>query len=236
MENIPKKIDHGHIIDSVLEIRFSPKDSRTSFIEILAGIKSLIPDYTYEATDIPKQIRITDPQFSFAIEGVLKGKMFSVGIGYNSLVFNCQNGYKSWNEFCPFIETVLNRVKELGVIESINRIGIRFTNFFEGMNDLNKFKAKVEIGSKEVDPNSQVILKFSSSSDGVLYNVTLANLAVVGGRKNAGTLLDVDAYIGNAPIKISELSEKIEFVHLKEKEMFFSLLNDQFLKSLNPVY
>lgn len=239
MAENPLKIDHKHIIDSLVEIRFVPLNRKTSFIELLGAVSKIVPEYNYTPSDVPKQIRAELPQFQFAVEATLIGPDFSIGVGSNSLVFNCQNGYKTWGVFFPFISNIIGVVSKLSTIKEIKRVGIRFTNFFATVNDLSKFNVSFHAGDLNQKDTSEMVLKWSTMGKVIAYNVTLANNASVQNRGLApGTLLDVDAYIFDLSLGIGDkaLLDKIEFVHSKEKEMFFSLLERKFLQSLNPVY
>lgn len=241
MAKIPIKIDHGHIIDSVVEIRFVPKNKKNVLMDVLSVLKDLIPDYSYTMSEIPRQLRQAEPQFEFAVEAALASKEFSVGIGSNAIVFNCQNGYKSWNEFFPFIIKILEKISNQ--IDSVLRIGVRFSNFFEGITELKYFNIDFAVGTKNLkqvgrSEAKQLLVRFSTFEDPVSYNVTIASTANVPTKKKPGMLIDIDAYMDKGLPKAigKELFECIEKTHVMEKELFFSLLEESFLKSLNPVY
>lgn len=236
---IPARIDHGHIIDSVVEIRFVPKNEQTAFLEILASIRDVTPNFRFVPTEIPKQIRDLNPQLKWNVEAAIIGDKFSVGIGSNAIVFNCQNGYKTWNEFFPFITSVLGRIGDH--ITKVIRIGVRFTNFFEGNNDLRNFNVNFNAGlatvfDKTAPKLTQMVVKFTVT-DTVSHNVTVASGVTVPNR-TPGTLVDVDTFVetGLPSTTGSKLNEYIEMIHEQEKQMFFSLLEKTFLDSLNPKY
>jgi len=237
---IPQLIDHGHIIESVVEIRFIPSNERTAFLDIVAAVRSHVANYSFQPAEIPRQIRQSDPQFEYSVEGSLNGEEYSIGIGSNTLVFNCVNGYKRWSEFFPFIKKVLETVA--GSIKQILRIGVRYTNFFEGMNDLSNFNVGFVAGAQglkiELAKVHQMILKFAMVGDVVSYNVTVANHASVPRATSPGALLDIDAYLdrGLHGAVGKQHFDQIDLVHTKEKEMFFALLQNEFLDTLNPKY
>lgn len=244
MIKVPKKIHHGHIVDAVVEIRFAARREQTVILDILSSISKYISDYKFNPTDIPKQFRQADPQLSYSADLTLVGDKFSIGIGVNTIIFSCQNGYKSWDQFFPFIISILESVQ--GNIERVLRIGVRFTNFFENLNDLRKFNVSFSAGYDEnvttsSDAIAQMVVKFStvpSNADGIAYNVTVANQARVANKALTGILVDVDAYV-DQPILANTgkaLYEFIDKTHTKEKVMFFSLLEKSFLESLQPEY
>jgi uncharacterized protein (TIGR04255 family) len=237
---IPQLIDHGHIIESVVEIRFVPANEHTAFLDIVAAARSHVTNYSFHPAEIPRQIRQSDPQFEYSVEGSLNGEEYSIGIGSNTLVFNCVNGYKKWSEFFPFIKRVLETAA--GSIREVVRIGVRYTNFFEGMNDLSNFNVGFFAGAEDLKIEAskvhQMVLKFAMMSEVVSYNVTVANQASVPRATSPGALLDVDAYLDHglhSPVGKQHF-DQIDLVHSKEKEMFFVLLKDEFLKTLNPKY
>ena len=64
----------------------------------------------------------------------------------------------------------------------------------------------------------------------------IANNASFGDKKNA-SVIDVDV-ISNNPKQdfIENNKEILDQLHSREKEVFFPLLSDKFLSSLNPTY
>ncbi len=235
----PIRVDHVHIVDSIVEIRFVPKTPKTAFIDLLATVSKFLDDYDYRPSEIPAQVRKGEPQFEFAVEGTLVGTEYSIGVGPKSLVFNCQNGYKTWSEFFPYISKVLDAVAASNSIERVTRVGVRFSNFFESLNDLSLFVVNWDAGMGITKPTDQIVVKFSSSFEGIGYNVTIANLLTIPAKgPGNGTLIDVDAF--NDKLKTStindELYKEIDLIHESEKDMFFSLLSDELLDSLNPIY
>ena len=169
--------------------------------------------------------------------------MFSIGLGANTINFDCKNGYKSWSEVRPFIVSILKVIEQH--IERVVRVGVRFTNFFEGLNDLKNFNISFSAGTdqgliKKSGSVAQAVIKFSTAAtreENVGYNVTVANEARVQNKALTGILVDVDAFIDQPSLKnYEQLYECIEYAHMSEKTMFFSLLEKSFLESLEPQY
>ena len=52
-----------------------------------------------------------------------------------------------------------------------------------------------------------------------------------------GSTIDIDTfYTGQIPVDKEKIKEIIETAHIKEKEIFFNLITDDFLQELNPEY
>jgi uncharacterized protein (TIGR04255 family) len=60
------------------------------------------------------------------------------------------------------------------------------------------------------------------------------------GGEKAGMIIDTDSILDLRDLDLKEfsssVSDHVELVHTKNKEMFFSYLKEDFLKKLEPVY
>jgi uncharacterized protein (TIGR04255 family) len=63
----------------------------------------------------------------------------------------------------------------------------------------------------------------------------VANNAIINGK--LGSIIDIDTFVTkNLDTFFSKKTELINAGHLKEKELFYSLLKPEFLNTLNPTY
>jgi hypothetical protein len=108
-----------------------------------------------------------------------------------------------------------------------------YINFFE--NDIFKnIKVTTKIDSQEIDYKNTHI-KTEIAHTNFTSNLIIANYIEVQGR--IGSMIDVDTHrthsLENFFINKEEILQEI---HNNEKELFFSLLKDEFVETLHPKY
>jgi uncharacterized protein (TIGR04255 family) len=60
---------------------------------------------------------------------------------------------------------------------------------------------------------------------------------LVGEKQKVGSIIDIDTSISDFSVDIFSMSpELVDAAHSEEKQLFFSLLKEDFLESLNPEY
>ena len=98
------------------------------------------------------------------------------------------------------------------------------------MKSLDKFSIRYILKKQKKTVETDSDSSFSDTY--ILNNNNLLSVA-----NNPISNIDIDVIMENLKISsIKELLECIEKTHLKEKEVFFNLLNEKFLDSLNPVF
>jgi uncharacterized protein (TIGR04255 family) len=239
---IPKLIDHNHIQDSIVEIRFNVEKESDFFIEDLSALKSFYPGAKYVPSDIPFSLKKTDINLKHHPDGTILCGDYSIGLSFNSISFNCIEGYKSWNLFSGFISDCFELINSLktNTVKTVSRVGTRYVNFFEGVNELvriTNFSVNLPVSPLHV---SKTVFRTSFLLENVNHNLLIANDATLQNstNKRSGTIIDIDTFKDNGlPNSFDDkLKDIIELCHNEEKKLFFSLLKQDFLKSLNPKY
>lgn len=225
---IPQKITPDPIIDSVVELRFQTSIQEDLVFTVL--FNELSKDLkVYKENQIRPQ---NGPHF-----GTLYGDYFGIGLSPKSIVFSCKSGYKGWSEFYPFIKKYVNRVAKLNIISKIDRVGIRYMNFFKGMNDLLaqhvNFKAtlnsEIDYSIKRSNYNAELFQEPFS------FNVNMSDNVL--SQNDLGSLIDIDAFIDKIDCLLDDrLLDIIDKAHMAEKALFFSILKAEFIETLNPEY
>jgi uncharacterized protein (TIGR04255 family) len=135
--------------------------------------------------------------------------------------------------FSQIILDVLSKVENIKIINTIERIGIRYINFFE-TNIFEKINLKVYLEEDEIQYNNTIVRTEIEQGE---FKSTLqtANNAII--NEKIGSIIDIDTFTtNNLESFFSRKIEIIEAGHLKEKELFFSLLKTEFLNTLHPKY
>lgn len=240
MKGKPKEIDHKHILDSILEVRFK-SDSENPFLDILFALRERHNDFKFELNDLPKAIRESSRILKYYPEFKLLSDEYVIAIGNNSISFNCTSLYKKWDNFFLFIKDNLEIVNGLNLITEIERVGIRYVNLFHSQEDIGSIlKTNVDLGFRDEDfKMDQIVVRSSLRGEKISANILVADKSTVENKNlPPGILFDIDVYVDqNLPNEVSaDLYGVIDEIHNKETDIFFNTLTEDFLESLNPRY
>ncbi|SFN24889.1 TIGR04255 family protein [Salegentibacter flavus] len=240
---IPIKIEPDRIKDALMQVFYS---SDLSY-EILIGYvhKTLTNNGFRYVTPFQEQSKINGQQINFNPTHLFVGPNDQVKIQIHpnhSLTFNTISSYIGWTKYRELIENVLRILIDANNINSFSRVGIRYISEFENIDILDKVKFGYDqsFPGTEIDTSTSN-LKWRDEGYSISLNLT-SNLPVnITKEKQAPitsiSLIDIDVIKQNFEIKdIGQLMKTIDDCHFKQKSVFFSLLNQDFLNELNPVY
>jgi uncharacterized protein (TIGR04255 family) len=160
--------------------------------------------------------------------------MFAVGVN---------GAYTRWLVISKGFAAALERIKGAGIIGLPQRFGLKYTNFFPG-NVLPMLNVELGIAGAEIT-GEETFLRATIPSPPFKIQIQLATDARITASKLpidptiSGTLLTVDSFIEQPSHHenfLRDLQEHLELAHTKEKEVFFELLKDEFLDTLNPEF
>jgi len=238
---IPKKIDSCPIVDSVVELRFSSSIYPNAVFGLI--FNSLKIDFPrvekLPILQIPEQLRDTDPNFKYKAQyHLISEDGYSVQIGPDVLVMGAPIPYQGWNNYFDKIKLVIQKVFQIDIIEEVNRLGVRFINFFE-LDIFKKINLDITINNEEHKPKN-TLLRTEIEMRGFLNTLNIANnakQAISQNSKRSGSIIDIDTYKEYNNKNFMEIYEsEIQNAHNVEKEIFFNLLKKDYLESLNPKY
>lgn len=238
---LPRKLNPDPIIDSTVEIRFEPLVNPNAVFGILYyGLKDKFPQVeNLPVLQVPEAIRLKDSMFAFQPQYRLRNEKFQVQIGPDVLSVHCLNEYIGWALFSSVIFEVLNTIRHLGVIGSVERLGVRYVSFFE-TNIFKNLKLKLNIPNYP-EPNYPITMRLElpASSSTNVNVLQLANNVKLetGNSSRQGSVIDIDtSYAGPFEDFFRDAQTFINEAHETEKGLFYSLLTQSFLDSLNPEY
>jgi len=255
---IPKKISPDSIKSSVVEVRYNS----SLVFEVLLGFiyKSLDDSYYYTNRPIPKSQSPINPknivgqpkENALNIEQLFINQLSAQHLFYtdkvlitlnsNQIIFTCINEYLGWDDYFSEIKRTLKQLVEIKEIIEFTRIGIRYINEYPDIHLKNCANFDFTFGINSVTSQSytfrsefqyekyKAILNLSS----MVPNITQPLTTIPG---NLISKIDTDIILENAKIKsYDELVSAIDNAHIKEKEIFFQVIKEEFLKTLNPIY
>jgi uncharacterized protein (TIGR04255 family) len=232
---LPKTIDPCPIVDALLEIRFSSKINANAVFGVIYNV--LQTDFpkveSLPILQLPENVRTADPNLKYKPYYKVSNEGFVMQVGPDVFSISSFPNYQGWEEFSKVIFDVLKKVEDTNVIGTVQRLGIRYINFFDS--DIFK-NIDLKVCIKEDDIHyKNTVVRTEIEQNPFFSTLQIANSVNVNGKP--GSIIDIDTY------KTTDLEDfflnKKEIIgsgHLKEKELFFSLLKSEFLMSLNPKY
>lgn len=232
---LPRNINPCPIVDSLIEVRFSSKINANAVFGLIYGVlqKDFQKVETLPILQLPDLVRANDPNLKYKPHYKISNDQIVIQIGPDVISISSYPKYLGWESFSKIIFDVITKVERVEIINSIERIGIRYINFFE-INIFEKINLKVCIGNDNI-LNKNTVVRTEIEQGEYSSTLQIADKAFINGK--LGSILDIDTFAtNNLESFFSNKIEQINIGHLKEKELFFSLLKPDFLDSLNPTY
>jgi uncharacterized protein (TIGR04255 family) len=238
---LPKKITPCPIVEAVVEIRFVPSVPQDAVFGIIySAFKNNFPGKPEDLPilQMPAALRNSDQNLIYQPHYRLSDDKFLFQIGPQAISFICREEYIGWATFSERIKTYFNKIRDTGIVKTTKRFGLRYINFFEGLNILKKINLSLEMGDKALIED-KIFLNISQKEKEFTANLRLSNESVnmKDGVSRKGSIVDYDIFIEEDGLSIISGFEKtLEDAHLIEKTLFFTLIKKSFLKELSPEY
>lgn len=244
----PTKISPDPIIDSVIEFRFEttvPSDA--IFGIFFSHIRDKFPVFDRLPTaDIPEEIRRIDPNLKYAPHYQAVNGPFRLNLGPNVISISNVEQYAGWEEkFRPFIAEIIAKLKLADIVTKFTRIGIRYIDFFE-IDIFNHITLSINYQNEplkkfQTDSLSPKQTTISVIIDSDIYttrlNIQNSTHVNINNRSGFGSIIDTDTFYEQTEgFSFEELESFIPKVHENSVNIFFAILRQEFIDSLNPVY
>lgn len=242
MDTLPSQLDKCPLVDALIEIRFETTIVGSAIFGLIYNLIS--DDFKGNVTNlpilqIPEQIRKTDPSLRFKPLYRIDSDEYVLQIGDDVLCISSKVPYVGWNKLSSRTIELINKIVDTKIINKVIRIGHRYVNFFEGdiMDKLTISKPDI----KKYNTNSILVRIDTNDKDNFIDTVQITNSATYKspqtGEILSGSLIDIDSFKEYEDNYFLEnIKEEINKVHQCEKNIFFSLLKEEFLESLKPSY
>lgn len=235
---LPKKISPCPIVEAIVELRFEA----TLPEEIIPGLlypalKENFPSIEkLPVAEIPPVIRNSDPNLKFSPYYKFSGDIFTIQVGPRTFSILCNKTYPGWSEFLARIKTAFTALKEVNIVKDAVRLGLRYINFFPNEDIFKQLNIKLEFNGEPL-VGQHNILRNETERGGLVHIIQVASNVTItrDPQQLSGSTFDIDVINSQENI-MDNFIAFTEEAHEKEKEAFFSLLSDSYLKSLNPEY
>jgi uncharacterized protein (TIGR04255 family) len=237
---IPKKLNKCPIADNSFELRFNTKIEENAVFGI---IFSQLRD-KYQKTEklpitkLPPEILSNDINLRYKPHFRISDENTIIQIGPRVLTVSSYPNYEGWEIFSEKIISLLNSIKMLDIIESINRIGLRYINIFDEniftdvinvkiTNDNNDFSSENLLIKNEIIEGDYTKIIHLSSKATLEHNSKITT----------GSLIDIDISKNKSLDEfLQNIKNELNKIHDIEKKEFFQLIKNEFLPKLEPEY
>ena len=236
-----KSISPDPLVNAVVELRFESALPKPAVYGVLYN--ALRDEYGEQTTlpimQLPEELRLKAPNLLSKPWYQLSGNGLMVQIGPDVVAVNCDcsESYMGWSSFWLLIQQILESVKGIDVVKAITRIGIRYISFFEEMNIFDNLKLTIQRNGEPFVSGATTFVTLIEDA-GFAQRLALKNDAQLGSQSvsRTGSTVDIDTFRIEKLTSFDGIEEVIQDGHRLEKRLFFSLLRDEFLQTLNPVY
>ena len=234
---IPTRIDPCPIIEAVVELQFEPSVDPDAVYGILYSQFSAEFSQTERLAilDIPSPIRRSDADLKYQPHYKLKNHNFILQIGSHVASLVTQKEYCGWSVFKPKLLSVFGDPKTQKLFKSLRRFGFRYINWFD-FDVFEKMTLSLQLDGQAYSAQATALTTMFTDEK-LRATVRVSNDAKVNTKPNPGSILDIDVQL--QPVEqgfLNNLEAELERAHSFEKKVFFSLLKQDFIDTLNPEY
>jgi uncharacterized protein (TIGR04255 family) len=236
MTRQPIRID-APIEEATFELRFRPAIYPGAVFGLI--YRALQDTHAGEVTrlpimQLPDEIREKDELLIYRPHYRIRNERFTVQVGPRVLLISCADPYPGWDHFSEEIYADLAAVLQQEVIDEVERLGLRYVNRFT-KNVSDQLTITVVTDSEAIQTGNYS-LGLSVEKDEFTNYVFIDNEAPAEGTPRM-TLIDIDTYLTRRfDVRNWDYRDTIERMHTTEKQVFFGLLKDEFVQTLNPQY
>jgi uncharacterized protein (TIGR04255 family) len=236
---LPKRISPDPIVDSVVELRFTNAvPSEAVFGMVFSRIKSEFPEFrNLPVAQLPAEIRERDNNLKFSPTHESRSGGYVFRVGAHVLSLANPDEYLGWDKYSARLKTILEAVESSGVVERFTRLGVRYIDLFE-LDIFEKVKLSITQNGQPFEAKQKVFsaLVKNGKFDTNLRIANNQDIRVKSVQKS-GAIIDSDTFCELPDgTEFTGLFDLIDECHQAAKSIFFSLLRDEFLDTLNPEY
>lgn len=236
IDKLPVRISPCPIAEAIVELRF---ESLNMPVEVFLGsiyehFKNKNPKLEkLPILDLPAVLRDTDPGLLFSPYYRFTVGEFQLQFGPRSFAVVNPKEYAGWTNYSTLIRDSFDFLEREGILQNPSRLGLRYISFFEGKDILSSLKVGLDLSGNSMIPASNII-RSEFNYQNFRCIVQLGNNTLLN-NEISGSTIDLDI-IKEEKMSLKELASIIDSAHELEKQIFFSLLKEDFLNEFNPEY
>ena len=239
---IPKRLKRNPIIDAVAEVRFtSSLPSEVIIGVVYDNVKDKFGQpKPLPIMQLPAELREKDPNLRYqaCYRFEKPGNVLLVG-SHNVALSTIP--YTDWAAVIPLLTDLLATFEHIKLFQSVERIGLRYINFFEKLNIFEHSTLSIEVKNQSIAAQS-IVLRTETAIEGfnVITSVSNTAQAVLAGEAKEGSILDLDIAkdspefhgepLPNALLRLFTDANKLA------DDAFFGLINQELVAKFEPEY
>jgi uncharacterized protein (TIGR04255 family) len=240
-EKLPKEIEPCPIIEAAFEIRFN---TSTPWVELPGVVSKILdPQFTerreLDLNKTPDEVKKHLPGAAYLPHYQFLSERFIINLAPQMVGFCVVPGtYPGWSVLIEELHKFLDRALSEGFINEGARLGVRYTDFFS-TNIFKHISLRIDIAGLAIeDKERQFITVFKEGSmtvrlklvDGALYSKEQELLK--------GSIFDIDVAINAMDFELESgnIIHQFAEAHSLIKNLFFGLITQEYLNTLNPTY
>lgn len=236
----PTKITPDPIIDAVVEFRFESEVPPDAILGMLFNVvRKEFPNFQkLPIAQLPEEIRRNDPQLKFAPCYQSTSEGYRLNVGPNVISLGNSGDYVGWKEnFFPFLQQLIKQLEKSEIIKRFNRIGIRYIDFFK-TDIFENITLSIKLNDNPISAKQTTFSAVFEDGE-LLTRVNIQNNSTInrGEKQDFGSIIDTDTFMEPCDnISFNKLTSFVDKLHDVSLDVFFSLLEPDFLETLNPEY
>lgn len=235
----PEKNSRWDLVEGIVEIRF---DSGLLYDAILGLVyKQLVGSYSepkpLPILQLPESVRQLDENLKYNSYYQFLNEDFSLELGPRVVIVRNQpyknkKAYIGWDKFYAEVQTILAILKEQTIFSKIERIGVRYINFFKDMDIFEKTQINAnftfETESKILGVELNEDISFTSKLQ-ITNNASIN----INNEVEKGSIIDIDTS-KTLNIEIEDLNKAIDDAHTITKGLLLEkVLKKDYIDSTN---
>jgi len=246
----PKKLQSIPIVSAVIELKFQTNIPTEAVFGVLyTRLASEFPVVNkLPVLQLPLELREKDPNLIFLPYYELYNEQediirVSIGPKVLAVTFTKQSvDYPGWTSYLKAkVNHIFCQAFETNIITSIERLGMRYTDFFDE-NIFQNIDIEVMQNKDNLGSNEKIQLTRLVKDDLFAHQIIISNNAevIISGTKLEGSLIDIDTYIEEKQKLVDfakEYGSIVQEAHDANKNLFFTMIKDEYINGkFNPEF
>jgi len=234
---LPIEISPNPLVTSTIELRFFTQAPSSDLLPVVyQAFSSLFPKF--EVSNLPADVKSSNPQFKFAPDYMLSNENYRLSFSNSVLSFEHVSEYQFWKNYFPFVSNCYEKFFNLVKAEFIERIGVRYASVLDKTENANQ--VLISVPGIGLEGYNQKFEHYRSIIKVEKFNLLLQVFENAKAEKKdqtiSGVYIDIDASFEEKIKPDGKALEIIDQLHSEQKKLFFSLLKEDYIQTLNPKY
>lgn len=235
MEHMPVSLEHDGLKDAVVSISYvSDYNVRYISNKILTAINDNNDNPFVEIPTKDKSVANESLSYKDSNDKVLlANSVYRMLISENSVTFNFTQKYPGWTDYSGLINKVLNSVSQV----KLQGVYLQYMSCFENTDIFKALDGTIKLNQL---PNfNGSVFNFSCNCNMEDKTISEATIKLTNNKQmQNGTVSIIEVAIAGktGDYQLEECLQLLSECHKFEKHLFFLLLSEEFINTLNPHY